>query len=63
MTIDPTTKARALKLLERGAATSAEVAFALDVSRQAIQQWCDKAGIDPVKARATYVRKLLKVKP
>lgn len=63
MTIDPTMKARALKLLARGAATSAEIAYALGISRQAVQQWCDKAGIDPVEARAAYVHKLLKVKP
>jgi len=58
MTIDPDTKARALKLLERGVATVAEVANVLGVSRQAVQQWVDKAGLDPVSARAAFVRKL-----
>lgn len=62
MTIDPTIKAEALKLLARGAATSAEIAYALGISRQAVHLWCQKAGIDPIEARAAYVRKLLRVK-
>lgn len=60
MTIDPTMRDRALKLLARGAVTVSEAAAALGISRQAVQQWVDKAGLDPVNARAVFVRKLFR---
>lgn len=62
MTVDSTIRQRALTVLRLGLATAAEIATALGISRQAVQQWANKAGIDPVTRRAVTVRKLLRRK-
>jgi transposase-like protein len=57
---DPHTRAQILRLVEEGIATVAELARLLDVSRQTIQKMSERAGIDPISARAEYVRRAWK---
>lgn len=50
---------RAVVLMRTGLATAAELARQLGTDRQRVQFWADQAGIDPVKARAAYIARLL----
>lgn len=49
-----------MRLLRRGQVTIREAALIGDVSRQRVRAWCEAAGVDPVKARAEWLGKLLK---
>ena len=54
----------ALRLLRDGRATMAEIAGLLHTSRQLINHWCRRRGINPVAAREHYLAKLwAKMKP
>ncbi len=50
-------KAAAIELLRSGLATAAEVAWLADVSRQAVAQWAEKEGFDPVETREAWLEK------
>lgn len=54
---DELTRAVGLELLRRGEITMAEAAEMAGVSRQAIYKMCQRAGIDPVKARRVLVER------
>lgn len=60
MTIDDTTREKALKLLRRGVVTLSEAAALAKVSRQLVRYWCIQADIDPTKERARYLARLWK---
>jgi len=54
----------ALRLLRDGRTTMAEIAGLLHTSRQLINHWCRRRGINPVAAREHYLAKLwAKMKP
>jgi transposase len=48
---DDSTRRAVLKLLRRGDATQAEVAGLAGVTRQTVQYWVARAGIDPLALR------------
>jgi hypothetical protein len=54
---DDLTRAVGLELLRRGEITMAEAAEMAGVSRQAIYKMCQRAGIDPVRARCSLVER------
>lgn len=54
---DDLTRAVGLELLRRGEITMAEAAEMAGVSRQAIYKMCQRAGVDPVKARQALVER------
>lgn len=54
---DDLTRAVGLELLRRGEITMAEAAEMAGVSRQAVYKMCQRAGIDPVKARRALVER------
>jgi transposase-like protein len=58
MTIDDSTRRKALKLLARGVATMSEVAELAGVSRQLVRYWAEREGLDPVTARRDYLARL-----
>lgn len=51
-------RALALYVLAEGSLTVSEVAFVLGQSRQIVQHWAKREGIDPIEARKDYVRRL-----
>lgn len=55
--MDDLTRAVGLELLRRGEITMAEAAQMAGISRQAIYKMCQRAGIDPVKARRLLVER------
>jgi predicted transcriptional regulator len=55
---DAATRAAALKIMTRGHATIAEIAELVGISRQAVRMWAQRAEIDPVENRATYLAEL-----
>jgi predicted HTH domain antitoxin len=58
MTIDDTTREKALKLLRRGMITQAEAAELTGMSRQLVHHWVKRDGIDIEKARRAYLKRL-----
>ena len=49
---------KAVRLLKSGRITFAEAAELCGVSRQAVRFWCLVAGVDAVKARQRFLRRL-----
>jgi hypothetical protein len=44
-----------LRYLRQGMLTAREVAYIAAVSRQAVEKWCERAGIDLIAARHNFV--------
>jgi hypothetical protein len=55
--IDDRTKAAVLRILGRGEATVGELAYFLDIHRQTMQRWADKAGLDVPELRFQYLER------
>ena len=55
---DATTRAAALKIMANGHATIAEIAELVGISRQAVRMWAQRAEIDPVANRESYLAEL-----
>jgi hypothetical protein len=58
MTDNTTARSAALKLLQSGYATMAEIAELAGITRQAVRKWAQTAGIDPVETRRRRLRAL-----
>jgi transposase-like protein len=58
MTDNITARSAALKLLQSGDATMAEIAPLANVTRQAVRKWAQQAQIDPLKTRRRRLQTL-----
>ena len=58
MTPYDSTRMRALELLKAGLITHAEAALFIDMSRQAVRNWCVRKGVDAPLARHRYIKQL-----
>ncbi|MBK8009586.1 MAG: hypothetical protein IPK23_15040 [Rhizobiales bacterium] len=56
--IDEKERNLALELLAEGSVTVSDVAALVKQSRQLVHHWAKRAGIDPIKCREDYLRRL-----